>query len=155
MRLKTEWRPDRDSFEKPVREKAPESFHGDEGRIGQICYGHYVHYTPSWHNERSRKAPHSYGKDIHKVWKELITGAFDNPENDSANKVCQQIAEGVKDAMNATENGRTFMVAIMNMETLDYLEDKSVMKKLLLGTGGYYMEYQLNEYSYLIIKSTY
>ena len=47
------------------------------------------------------------------------------------------------------------MVAIMNMETLDYLEDKSVMKKLLLGTGGYYMEYQLNEYSYLIIKSTY
>ena len=84
------------------RAEAPESFHGDDSKISQKCFGHNVYYTPAWYNTRSQVKP--YGKDVEEKLRKLITGAFDNPEHDSLDKVCQQIADGAKDALGFVEH---------------------------------------------------
>ena len=56
-------------------------------------------------------------------FRELITGAFDNEANTNANMVCKQIADGTKDVFGAVENGNTYMVAILNKETFDNLQN--------------------------------
>ena len=56
-------------------------------------------------------------------FRELITGAFDNEANENANMVCKQIADGTKDVFGAVENGNTYMVAILNKETFDNLQN--------------------------------
>ena len=55
----------------------------------------------------------------------------------------------------AVENGNTYMVAILNKETFDNLQNDKLMELITWGASGYYLEWELNDDSYICIKSTY
>ena len=74
--------------------------------------------TPSRHNKRSHKP---YGKDVKKKLYDLIEKAFKNeetPEN-NLNKVCEEIATGMLDALGFVAHDNTFMCAIVNKNSYE------------------------------------
>ena len=75
-----------------------------------------MHRCPSKHNERSHKP---YGKDVPAKLKKLITESFDKTENDTLDKVCETIANGVLETLGFVQHKNTFMVAIVDKKKYD------------------------------------
>ena len=111
-----------------------------------------MYKTPSKFNPRCDSP---YGKDVSNKLKTLIISAFDNKENKDLNDVCQQIANGMDTALGFVSHDNTFMCAIVNKHSYDKNGDEIILEMMKLKTGGFYLEWLLNDDCYLVVKNMY